>query len=369
MKKLFIILPAFVWSLAGYSQEITSKISGNIFNSQEDSVFVAQFIGGGFVNLAASKLDAQGNFALNVKAPNPDFYVFLLGKDRLNLILRNNSDIKIYADGKNIAAFCNIVGSDESANMREFIVQMDLFNQKRNEYTNGVKAFPEKEAEFKASYDREYSVFVNNRQSYILQNQNSPILLPALTTVDVESDWELYQTIAKQLEKALPGSPTIQSTYANYLEIKKGKDAKMALGPGKEAPDFTEAKPDGAKMKLSDLRGNIVLLDFWASWCGPCRQENPNVVNLYEKYKSKGFTVMSVSLDQDKTKWLAAIEKDKLTWPNHVSDLKGWGSAAGKQYAVRGIPFTVLIDREGKIIGTNLRGEQLGRELATLFGE
>ena len=134
------------------------------------------------------------------------------------------------------------------------------------------------------------------------------------------------------------------------------------------APDFEELKLDRkTTMKLSDLRGQVVLLDFWASWCGPCRKENPTVVRLYEKYKDQGFTVMSVSLDQNEERWKQAIEKDQLSWPNHVSDLKGWSSAAPKKYSVRGIPFTVLIDKEGKIIDTNLRGAMLEQELARIF--
>jgi thiol-disulfide isomerase/thioredoxin len=122
------------------------------------------------------------------------------------------------------------------------------------------------------------------------------------------------------------------------------------------------------KMKLSDLRGQIVLLDFWASWCGPCRKENPNVVKLYAKYKDEGFTVMSVSLDKDKAAWEGAIAKDNLTWPNHVSDLQQWSSKVGAIYQVKGIPFTVLIDKEGKIVQTNLRGEALDVELKRIFG-
>jgi thiol-disulfide isomerase/thioredoxin len=139
------------------------------------------------------------------------------------------------------------------------------------------------------------------------------------------------------------------------------------LAPGKPAPDFEETLVHGKTMKLSDLQGKVVLLDFWASWCGPCRRENPTVVALYEKYKEQGFTVMSVSLDQNRDKWLEAIKKDNLTWPNHVSDLKGWSSEAGKKYQVRGIPFTVLIDREGNIIDTKLRGAALEEELARIF--
>jgi thiol-disulfide isomerase/thioredoxin len=121
-------------------------------------------------------------------------------------------------------------------------------------------------------------------------------------------------------------------------------------------------------MKLSDLKGKVVLIDFWASWCGPCRKENPNVVKTYEKYKDAGFTVMSVSLDSDKAKWLEAIQKDGLVWPNHVSDLGGWQSKVARLYGVGSIPQTILLDKEGKIIASNLRGPALEAELQKIFG-
>jgi thiol-disulfide isomerase/thioredoxin len=124
----------------------------------------------------------------------------------------------------------------------------------------------------------------------------------------------------------------------------------------------------GITKTLSKLRGNYVLLDFWASWCGPCRAENPNVVRNYRKYKDKGFTVMSVSLDTDRTKWLAAIKKDGLEWPNHVSELKGWQTSVLPNYGINSIPYTVLIDKEGKIIQTNLRGPALEAKLKEIFG-
>ena len=136
---------------------------------------------------------------------------------------------------------------------------------------------------------------------------------------------------------------------------------------GLPAPDFTMNDPDGKPINLSDFKGKVVLVDFWASWCGPCRRENPNVVRLYNEYRSKGFDILGVSLDRSKEPWLAAIEKDGLTW-SHVSDLQGWGNAAAKLYGVSSIPHTVLLDKDGKIIARNLRGEALEAKLKSIFG-
>lgn len=136
---------------------------------------------------------------------------------------------------------------------------------------------------------------------------------------------------------------------------------------GDEAPDVALQNAEGKTMKLSDLKGQIVLLDFWASWCGPCRSEMPHVVRAYEQFNDKGFTVFSVSLDSDKSRWLNAIKQDNMTWNYHVSELKKWDSEAAREYFVRGIPATFLIDENGIIVGKNLRGSALHEKLAELM--
>ena len=164
-------------------------------------------------------------------------------------------------------------------------------------------------------------------------------------------------------------SPRLRATPQGVRIADKIKQLER-VAVGAMAPDFTQNTPDGKPLALSSLRGKYVLIDFWASWCGPCRRENPNVVTAYNKFKDKGFTILGVSLDKDtgREAWLKAIEKDGLAW-NQVSDLKYWQNAAAKDYGVQAIPQNFLIDPTGKIVATNLRGEKLQETLNQLLSQ
>lgn len=153
------------------------------------------------------------------------------------------------------------------------------------------------------------------------------------------------------------------------LSVSSTKQA-VGLKVGDVAPGIVQENPEGEKISLASLQGKMVLIDFWASWCKPCRAANPQLVGLYNKYKDKsfknasGFTVYSVSLDQQKEAWMRAIKEDGLVWPNHVSDLKYWNNAAARKYKVSSIPFTVLIDGNGVVVGKRLTHQQLEYELS-----
>jgi thiol-disulfide isomerase/thioredoxin len=370
MKKILFIATFLVLTISCKAQkEINVKLSGMIFNSPTDTFYVSQFFGNYYKDYHKITPDKKGNFAFVGNLPSMDYYILRVGNSNIQLVLRDNSELKIYGDGNKLKEFCNITGSDESKAMNDFATTIENWSIKSDSAMNALKADPTREQIINQYMQGEYTNFQSAMQEFISSNPNSPALIMALSQINAEADFKSYEALMTQINSSFEGSPTVKAYYDNYKQLKKKLENGKLLAEGKLAPDFEEFLTDGKKqMKLSDLKGKVVLIDFWASWCGPCRKENPNVVKTYEKYKNDGFTIMSVSLDTDRAKWLAAIKQDNLSWPNHVSDLKGWSAKVGRLYEVGSVPFTVLIDREGRIIKVNLRGEALEKELEKIFG-
>lgn len=358
-----------VLSIPTAHAQITVSVEGSIFNTEADSVYLSQYFGNFYKDYTGTKLGKNGEFKFeNIELAYPDYYVLRFAKNHINVILRDSSHVKVYADGKQSTKHVNYVGSDESAQMNEFLHVLNNWQNKIDSANLVLKNDPSQRDRINREMGNEQNMFRSKQQNFARNNQNSAALLPLLSTINPEQDFASYEAIVKQLNAGFGESPTVQEINKTYLAVVQERYANDPMAPGKMAPDFEEEMPDGKKMKLSDLKGQVVLIDFWASWCGPCRKENPNVVAAYNKYKDDGFTVMSVSLDKSKDNWLKAIEADGLIWPNHVSDLKHWSSRVAQLYGVRGIPFTVLIDQEGKIINTKLRGPALEAELERIFG-
>lgn len=208
---------------------------------------------------------------------------------------------------------------------------------------------------YQEAYNELDAYLTSRLKDAIRANKRDICVLMFLDIFPREQNAALHNEVITALHEKYPEHLIVKDRWS-YMNSPASKVAVGAIAPDLEFPD-----PDGKMRKLSDLRGKVVLLDFWASWCGPCRRENPNVTRIYSQYHDKGFEVFSVSLDSDAASWKRAIEADKLVWPNHVSDLKKWQSRAAAIYGVRSIPSTFLLDKEGRIVQRDLRGADLER--------
>lgn len=370
------------------STAAVSTISGKLSNATGMKLYFEQYVNGVVKKLDSIKLEKSGKFTFQATHDLTEYYrISTKSADFAVFIVKPGEKISVKANGKEINKTYTVKGSVYSIHLKEFSDIVVAYVKERDTISARFKraiAAEKTDESDKLGKDlgAAYNTFIANRDAFLTKYPNSPAAFAVMSHLNPQTDYELMKKVAKALETDMANSYFHEQVKAaikriddqkaaeemQAREAEKARLGKEKLMPGKEAPDFMMADSNGITKSLGQLKGNYVLLDFWASWCGPCRGENPNVVRNYNKYKDKGFTVMSVSLDFDRKKWLAAIKKDGLVWPHHVSELKGWQTSVLPAYGISGIPFTVLLDKEGKIIQTNLRGPALEAKLKEIFG-
>lgn len=382
---LFTFLLSLATSSAFAGKKPSTKLYGEITNSPTEWVFLRTYLNNDYITIDSAKINKKGKFKLNVKTGAANFYSLYFTDDEFLLLILDSTASKVYitSDGVNMNQNYKIEGSKDSELVQSFLAT--FFDYKTHTdslnmllYSN-KSTYAEKEA-LKVKVAEASKKFENDRNNFIKQNASSLSVLTVLSYLKPSQDLEYYKIIEKGIGEKYPNSDfhiavqtqvkQIETQLELQAQQKREQEERIKRSSvGSLAPELGFKSPDGKKITLESLRGKYVLIDFWASWCRPCRMENPNVVRLYNKYKDKGFTVYSVSLDKRRDRWLKAIEQDGLVWPNHVSDLKQWQSEAVQIYNFRGIPHTVLLNPDGVIIEKNLRGKSLEDKLVELFGE
>lgn len=357
---------------------------GKIDGANKQQIFIEAISPEGTIDVAKGELDENGEFEIKGNIPGMGIYQMRLGDgdDKIiPLTLMPDDKVKITADFNTFMTNPVFSGTEWATPLTKYMSMFNEFASKQRGLSD-LQAKGATEPELLKEYNKMREPLDAFAKAQILKNPGNPvnIILSSSLSPSVGFDsWDpknldILKTIAEAFKKRFKDSPMtetmanqvyqIESAYNQHIN---GADTDVSTPSSEMAPEITSKTPEGKIIRLSDLRGKYVLIDFWASWCGPCRKENPNVVRMYNQYKNKDFTILSVSLDENAQAWKQAILQDGLIWPNHVSDLKKWDTPLLQTYNFNSIPHTVLVDKTGKIIARNLRGESLEQKLKELL--
>jgi thiol-disulfide isomerase/thioredoxin len=335
-----------------------AALSGTVIKHSGALLFLERIENNSIKKLDSVIVANNGSFSFKTKITEKDYYrIRVSNNNSVFIILEPEKQVVYTNPNELLQQDYTLEGSEEGALILEIKAIGTSINAHRDSLMKIINSTaPEERAKVQIEMEAGFNEFVSQKleiaRTIIRNNPKSLASITATDLLDPDQDFQLYEMLADNLSKNYKNSGFADDFVKRVAQMK-------ATVVGAMAPEINLPSPDGKFIALSSLRGKIVLIDFWASWCGPCRMENPNVVRLYNEKKNQGFEVYSVSLDKDKTSWVNAIEKDGLIWPSHVSDLGYWNSVVVKQYGLQGIPFTVLVGKDGKILAKGLRGQEL----------
>ncbi|MEN9334315.1 MAG: hypothetical protein RLY35_1495 [Bacteroidota bacterium] len=341
------------------------KIKGTIHGGEGQTLYLYGFRDGEDVILDSTVIGKDEQFEMRPQAGLvKDIYrIGLSENDFLILITDSTESVELEGKFGQLRNMSKIIGSPHTEKLAQLAQEI---NPIMDSLMNTL-ALEEEDTSYKKINLALRNQVEKATLKWLDGNQSEPGALVALQYLDPTLHGDLFIKVAEALKSTLSESEYFNSfvEYVNSIaeEINgpKRQALEQAIAVGKELSNITLPDPNGKNRSLTDLRGKLVLVDCWASWCGPCRRANPEVVSIYNTYKAKGFEVFSVSLDSDKNAWTQAIVQDRLSWPNHVSDLKGWKSLVTFQWGIEAIPYPILLDKSGKVIahGNDAMGENL----------
>ncbi|MCK9423390.1 MAG: AhpC/TSA family protein [Bacteroidales bacterium] len=364
MKKLayILLIGAILASCAGKTDQYT--INGTISGIDTGTVFLQKSSGDIWVKLDSAKLE-KGKFTFKGKIGLPEMWFIATQEKQIQVpvfVENGKINVNIYADS---ADKSKITGSASHEIYKQFVTMTGETDKKMElVYKEWKKAKEINDSLNMKRTDSISSTLDQEMKQQLLEFAKSHGTSAVAPYIVMRNSWQFE---LPDLEAIVVVFDTSLNASSYTQAIKKRIEILKSVDIGQQAPDFILNDTTGKPIALSSLKGKILLVDFWASWCGPCRAENPNVVKAYQVYNKKGFDILGCSFDKNRDKWIKAIKDDKLTW-NHVSDLKGWSNAAGKLYGVNSIPANVLLDKDQKIIGRNLRGDELTVKLSEVLG-